>query len=515
MFRRLFNRLLWLFIHRIPWKPLLIWGPTFIATITTAFFLFENWRGNQAWKQAQTHANSLGLYLNYRNFTPSPNKHSPNLSSLPGFDGRNFKGFKKRLANFQPHLNPIGIKAYQSGARWQAKPRDIRAWLDPADPSASSHKLAALRLDELTFAQTQWLHELKTKIQHQPLVLPPDSLEFHPNSYPGSNITKTLQIADALRDDTSIALALQDHQRALTNIDTLFRLADTQAYHCFMTQLVSTTILHIATDAIWEFTLLANPTPAQLTHRHTRHAQPHHALHVTQSVSGEMCYALQVLDAADAKPNLIHDLLAFSGNSPATHLATGTPWLDTALKDLELLFHKLSPGGWLDLARAETVESHLQLTQMTSHSLSELQKTARSGFDSWRYLPGNLARSWNNPFVDKFLSHLIEIETRIQLTRIGLDLESFRLRHQRYPHLLAELPHTYPDDLWSGQPYQYRLKPDGSPLVWSVGENQVDENGLPSPANNRQEGDLTWHLTPFPNLTPTKLEKLLAPHRLK
>ena len=42
------------------------------------------------------------------------------------------------------------------------------------------------------------------------------------------------------------------------------------------------------------------------------------------------------------------------------------------------------------------------------------------------------------------------------------------------PVYIAEVPH----DVIDGEPYRYRLRPDGTFLLYSVGWNEKDEGGL-------------------------------------
>jgi hypothetical protein len=84
---------------------------------------------------------------------------------------------------------------------------------------------------------------------------------------------------------------------------------------------------------------------------------------------------------------------------------------------------------------------------------------------------------------------------------IGLALEIYHRRHQRYPDALAQLtPDLLPEvlaDRITGDPLKYRLIA-GKPLVYSVGVDRIDDggriattpNGQPAPAAAAQWGDI-------------------------
>ena len=90
----------------------------------------------------------------------------------------------------------------------------------------------------------------------------------------------------------------------------------------------------------------------------------------------------------------------------------------------------------------------------------------------------------------------------IDLARIAIALERFRLAHGNYPESLdalapefmAEIPH----DIIGGQPLHYRRTDDGQFVLYSVGWNETDDGGVvvlnkgSTPSVNRDEGDWVW-----------------------
>jgi hypothetical protein len=72
-----------------------------------------------------------------------------------------------------------------------------------------------------------------------------------------------------------------------------------------------------------------------------------------------------------------------------------------------------------------------------------------------------------------------EVERRMAVTAIAL--ERFKLRDGRYPDALEKLKPDFlsaiPMDSMSGKPLAYRLKDDGGLLLYSVGEDGIDNGG--------------------------------------
>jgi hypothetical protein len=99
---------------------------------------------------------------------------------------------------------------------------------------------------------------------------------------------------------------------------------------------------------------------------------------------------------------------------------------------------------------------------------------------------------------------------------VGLALELYHRRHQRYPDTLAQLTPgllpAVPADRITGEPLKYRLV-EAKPLVYSVGVDRIDDwgrlpvqDGHPAPDAAAQWGPLAamvsgdWVLYPKPRI---------------
>ena len=79
-----------------------------------------------------------------------------------------------------------------------------------------------------------------------------------------------------------------------------------------------------------------------------------------------------------------------------------------------------------------------------------------------------------------------EDQRRLAVTAIAL--KRFQLEHGQWPETLAELSPEFlpsvPIDPYDGKPLKYHSNPDGTFLLYSVGEDGVDDGGDPSPAKH-------------------------------
>ncbi|MCB1079713.1 MAG: hypothetical protein KDM64_17985, partial [Verrucomicrobiae bacterium] len=93
-----------------------------------------------------------------------------------------------------------------------------------------------------------------------------------------------------------------------------------------------------------------------------------------------------------------------------------------------------------------------------------------------------------------FLERHLDSEILLHSARAAVAAERYRLARGRYPESWAELVPEWlpsiPKDVWSGGDLIYHLGPDGRPVIYSVGQNGIDEGGLPK--QDRSQGDLVW-----------------------
>jgi len=93
------------------------------------------------------------------------------------------------------------------------------------------------------------------------------------------------------------------------------------------------------------------------------------------------------------------------------------------------------------------------------------------------------------------------IQSSVDLARVGVALERYRLANGNYPESLDPLSPKYidavPHDLIGGAPLHYRREPDGRFLLYSIGWNEKDDGGKQVFQNkskfpDQAQGDWVW-----------------------
>jgi len=169
----------------------------------------------------------------------------------------------------------------------------------------------------------------------------------------------------------------------------------------------------------------------------------------------------------------------------------------------------LLPDGWMDDWKSQNVRLNLlgavKVVDPEKHrAYPEKQAKAASlvtGSKSTHFWNVILLRnmSFGLDEMEPFAYAQVEIDE----ARIACRLERFHLDHGSYPASLADLAPAYgtelPHDVMNGEPYHYKVLPDGTYLLYSVGWDQVDDGGKEAASQYHYyaiDADWVWHNHP-------------------
>lgn len=94
------------------------------------------------------------------------------------------------------------------------------------------------------------------------------------------------------------------------------------------------------------------------------------------------------------------------------------------------------------------------------------------------------------------LPRVIKLEAQRRLTVTGIALKRYQLKYNHWPETLAQLSPEFlvapPMDPYDGHPLRYHPNPDGTYLLYSVGEDGIDQGGDASPAKVTSTPSFDW-----------------------
>lgn len=198
-----------------------------------------------------------------------------------------------------------------------------------------------------------------------------------------------------------------------------------------------------------------------------------HGKRVLTVIRIERAFLLSLLDDIQ---NGVH-----AGGRSADHKPLARYWLSANRLAICKDFHAsiLAPDGVL--AGRASLEG--------AQRYRDLQEERRKGIKKFIF-----ALSMVSASMDGVVEKSLQVEAELANARIAVALERYRLSHGSYPAHLRQLSPAFlgeiPTDLINQRPVEYRLKTDGTPLIYQWGFNGQDDGGLPR--REPEVGDFVW-----------------------
>jgi hypothetical protein len=174
-----------------------------------------------------------------------------------------------------------------------------------------------------------------------------------------------------------------------------------------------------------------------------------------------------------------------------------------------LIFWCLFARGWWDMNEARMLDFELREAATVDPKARRVDVKASTEIEAdvlahrWPPVPWKMMYGVGASSMTSLLKKFAEGQVELDEDRIACALERYRLAHGAYPADLASLTPAsideLPHDILNGAPYHYRLNPDGTFLLYSVGWNQIDDGGKVAllsgsnpPRIDFDNGDWVW-----------------------
>jgi zona occludens toxin (predicted ATPase) len=120
--------------------------------------------------------------------------------------------------------------------------------------------------------------------------------------------------------------------------------------------------------------------------------------------------------------------------------------------------------------------------------------------DTRHLTPFNMIERLLLPALGKAATRFAYGQSSVDLARVAIALERYRLVHGEYPETLDALEPRFieklPHDVINGEPLHYRRTGDGQFVLYSVGWNETDDDGevglKKDGSVDRDTGDWVW-----------------------
>ncbi|HEU6447580.1 MAG TPA: hypothetical protein VFV23_03990 [Verrucomicrobiae bacterium] len=275
-----------------------------------------------------------------------------------------------------------------------------------------------------------------------------------------------------------------------------------------ISQLVGIAIAAIEAPATWEFLQTTNATDAELTALQNQWQQLEFVEPMGNAMLMERAFGLTSIETMRSDPKILRRYAGFSPSASSYSSGSGDWWDDT--KDYvhdslqQVIFGGEAFMWHVSWSYTDEMQG-LQADQIILETFRSI-KTNAAFYPSYTNMVAQMTTLGITNFDEELIFDVPNIrrmfsasaqglantvrkvmaaEANKQIVITAIALKRYQLKYGRFPENLAELAPDFlssvPIDPVDGNPLRYRRNADGTFLLYSIGEDGVDDGGNPSP----------------------------------
>jgi hypothetical protein len=511
-----------------------IFGCVCFATLIALFYAEEDWRGRYDWEKFKQQWEAKGENFDNDSVVPQPVPDDENFAMSPVWVAelkRNFLTEPKRaedwygdriyseeVSNYFRLLPVSDAAVIGTNESWNlpstpdtlgfwavARVSDLRPWQSFYRNLEHTHP--SLDIAITSKPQTPAQDVLLALSKYDPLIerlrqdsrLPYSRFPVEYNVKDKNPAAILLPHLSAIKGCARVlklrAIAeLQNGQsdKALADVELMFRLADADRVEPFLIcHLVRFAVLQIAIQPIYEGLADHQWSDSQLAELDSKLSNFDLLNDYKFSLRGEMIFLEEgVLDFLRRHPAQINSLPSGTGASP--------PALNYVI-----------PSGWYyqnELHSIRAMERYYLPAVDTNQDIlspSAIRAAESAIKGETRHVnPYDLLERMTLPVLTGPSITVAYAQTTVNLARIAIALERYRLAHGQYPDSLDMLTPQFvtrlPHDIIDGHQLHYQRTAEGQFILYSVGWNETDDGGVvifkrgSTGDVDREQGDWVW-----------------------
>ena len=502
-----------------------------LATLVALFYAEEDWRGWHAWSQYRHQLATQGESFDPASVVPSSVPADQNFALTPlvascyrrlidenghEVQPRNTNVTDRFTMRFDDQNNPttnhltdwtLGRRTDLAGLRDYYRNRAAKSkfYPVPAQPrSPAADVLLALSPYDAT------VEELRQAAQLPYARFPLEYGKENPANILLPHLSPMRKAAELLSLRATAELQTGHSDQALADIQLGHYLAGALHHEpILISQLVRIAMLQAVLQPVWEGLADHRWSEPQLVALEDTLAQDDGLADYQLAIHGEIAFDTGLIRYFHHHPEefykLLHELTDSNGN--------GNDGFDNHPSGLQSIAYYLLkthpiPAGWYyqnQLVCVRLLENHLAAADLPGHTLSPaLTRQADAAAEQTQTYPSlfNILARMIAPAIGPTARKFANNQSSLDLARIAIALERYRLTHGQFPDTLAVLAPQYlpsvPNDVINGQPLHYRLAADGRFVLYSVGWNETDDGGTVAYRNKSTtqidlvQGDWVW-----------------------
>jgi len=495
-------------------------------TLIALFYAEEDWRGRHDWEQFKQDWEAKGEHFDFASVIPPPVPDDQNFALTPIVftsygqiltrDGKVIPE-GRRDKNFVNRMKMNVVHNYEESPKdgdWRtAKISDLKTWRD-------YYRALAAKTNEFPVApqpQSPAADVLLALSKYAPAIEElrqagqlPDSR--FPLDYDNENPAEILLPHLSMLKQCSLALQLRaiaelqngQSDQALADVKLALRLTDSIHTEPFLiTHLVRIAMVQITLQPVYEGLAEHKWSEAQLVELDSELAKLDFLPDYRLAMRGEMVLCQEgVTDYLRRHPEQLSNISGDFGGDEGNSSSPGTFFKSFS-------YYSLIPSGWFyqnELRGSRfMVQQYLPLADLEQRTVSpaSLRRTETALELEFKHAnPYNRLEAMFLPSLGGAVKKFAHAQSSVDLARVAIALERYRLVHAEFPQLLDALTPQFlekiPHDIINGQPLHYRRTDDGQFVLYSVGWNEKDDGGVvafkegKTPTVDISQGDWVW-----------------------
>ena len=515
---------LWAFIRSFfCWRNFkrLLFGAACLATLIALFYAEEDWRGWHAWQKFKHEWEAKGERFDFASVVPPPVPDDQNFAMTPivftsyGYnltrDGKQIP-YAQRDTNFVQRMKMEVDNDYKeftkrNGSWQQSQKSDLAGWQAyyrtlaaktnmfpiPARPQspAADVLLALSKYDPV-------IEELReaSRLPYSRFPLNYDNESPAAILLPHLAVLKRCSQTLQLRSIAELQNGQPD--KALVDVKLGLQLTDKiRTEPCLISHLVRIAMLQIMLQPVWEGLAKHEWSDEQLVALDAELAKLDFLPDYKLSMHSELGFQGSEMDRLRRHPEQLQDFWALGG--------------DEAKSSKQLLPGNLAthliPAGWFYQNQFRCarmmVEYYIPVADVNQGTFSpDLLRRGDAVLTAEikSVSPFNMLEKLMLPALGNAAKKFAYAQALVDLARTAIALERYRLAHGEFsksldalaPQFIAKIPH----DIINSQPLHYRPTADGQFVLYSVGWNEMDDDGEVGLGKNgavdTSTGDWVW-----------------------
>jgi hypothetical protein len=496
-------------------------GLTCFAVLIALFYAEEDWRGWHAWQKFKHEWEAKGERFNMAGVIPQTVPDDQNFALTPIVAScysfmldKNGHQIRPELTNVVDRLR-MEIAHYDdwptngTGSRERLRISDLKVWQNyyralaaktNEFPVASQPQTPAADVLLALSKYDSAIEELRQASQMPYSRFPLNYDSESPSAILLPHLAAMKRCTQVLELRAIAELQNGQSEKALDDIKLLLRLTDSMRTEPFLiSHLVRIAMLNIAFQPVWEGLAEHKWSDAQLAELERELAKLDFLADYKLSMRGELGFQGGEMERLRRHPGEIQGLSGcFFDDEEGNASNPSLPGKFAA---------RLIPIGWfyqnqLRCARM-MVDYYLPLADMNQGTFSPA--LARRGdaaltVETKSVSPFNVLERLMLPELGGTAKIFAYNQAFVDMARMAIALERYRLAHGEYPESLDTLTPQFiaklPHDIINGQPLHYRRDASGQFVLYSVGWNEKDDNGVvglnKDGGIDRNAGDWVW-----------------------